>query len=243
MRMICIIPARLGSTRLPNKMLSDIQGSPLIQHTYRNASQCRDFDKVVVATDSDSIAQTVHEIGGETLMPEGDFETGTDRVAAAARQYPEMDVVVNLQGDEPFVTSSMLSELVRPYREGESPEMATLANPLDWEKDYNNPNMVKVLLDQQGYAIYFSRSPIPYLRQQASNLPVLHHMGIYAFQSRFLQNYAQLPQTPLETAESLEQLRALENGYNIRVSQTAERALEINYPEDLQNAQRVPLSD
>lgn len=242
MKILCIIPARKGSTRLPNKMLADIQGEPLIKRTYMQAARCPDFSRVVVATDSDDIAQVVKQTGGETVMPEGDYITGSDRVAAAARIYPEADVVVNLQGDEPFVQPDMLSKLVEPFYESEPPVMSTLANPIDWDNDYQNPAMVKVILDKNNNAIYFSRSPIPFIRQQADSLPVYHHIGLYAYQRDFLQQYTQWQQTPLEISESLEQLRALENGYQLRVGVVEHRNLEINEPEDLEAAQLVEVA-
>lgn len=236
MKILCVIPARLGSTRLPRKMLANINGQPLIQHTYQRASECPTLTKVVVATDSQEIAAAVKEVGGEVIMTPVNIETGSDRVALAAKEYSSMDIVINLQGDEPFIKPFMLTELVQPYLNGETPNMATLGYALDFPKEYHDPNIVKVIMDQQGYAIYFSRSPIPYFRTPVDNVPILHHMGVYAFQRDFLLEFTKLPQTPLEKAESLEQLRALENGYKIRVSKTAGRTLEINTPEELEAA-------
>jgi len=237
MKILCVIPARIGSTRLPRKPLLKIKGKPMIQRTYEQAMRCRSIDRVVVATDSEEIAAVVRTCGGEMAVEvtADNFNTGTDRVAAVARCYPMMDVVINLQGDEPFVQPEMLSALVAPYLNGENPDMATLAYPLDVATEMLDPGVVKVLFDRNGYALYFSRAPIPYFRQEIAmdKLPLLHHVGVYAFRRDFLLQYTTMPQTPLELTESLEQLRVLENGYKIRICHVAGRTLEINTVEDL----------
>ncbi|MES2206322.1 MAG: 3-deoxy-manno-octulosonate cytidylyltransferase [Pseudomonadota bacterium] len=240
MNILCVIPSRIGSTRLPRKPLLPIQGKPMVQWVYERASQCSLLTKVVVATDNEEIASVIQAINGEVIMTPSDLATGSDRVAAVAKQFPEMDVIINLQGDEPFIQSRMLEQLVAPYINHERPDMTTLAYPLDREKHYTSPNAVKVICDLNGYALYFSRSPIPYFRQ-AQEAPVYHHMGLYAFRRDFLMTYTQLPQTPLEKAESLEQLRALEHGYRIRVCLTESKTLEINTPEEYEQAQRFIL--
>ncbi len=242
MQILCVIPSRIRSTRLPRKPLSLIQGKPMVQWTYENAKRCRALAEVIVATDSSEIADVVHQIGGKTIMTDPDLPTGSDRVAAVAKQYPQMDVIINLQGDEPFIKPRMLEQLVGPYLQGESPEMTTLASPLDMITDYTNPGAVKVITDLQGNALYFSRSAIPYFRA-SSQAPVYHHVGLYAYRRDFLLRYTTLPQTPLEKAESLEQLRVLEHGFKIRVCLTQERTLEINLPEELERAQSFIYSD
>lgn len=254
LKILCVIPARIGSTRLPRKPLLKIAGKPMIQRTYEKARQCAVFDRVVVATDSEEIAAAVRECGGgeggndngAVEMTDVNIKTGTDRVAAVAERYPDMDVVVNLQGDEPFIQPAMLTALVQPYLDGENPPMSTLAHPLDFATEYQTPDIVKVLCDQHGYALYFSRAPIPYFRQERSAihlaLPVFHHMGVYAFRRQFLLQYTKLSQTSLELAESLEQLRALENGYKIRVCCVAGRTVEINTEEDLRAGEKFAAS-
>lgn len=238
MNILCVIPSRIGSTRTPRKPLLPIQGKPMIQWVYENASRCKAFTKVVVATDSDEIADVIRAIGGEVVMTDPNLPTGTDRVAAVAEHFPEMSVVVNLQGDEPFVTPKMLEALIGPYLAGEYPEMTTLASPFNQEQDYHNPGAPKVITDLKGNVLYFSRSPIPYFRQEAKiPVPVYHHMGLYAFTRDFLLLYRTLPQTPLEITESLEQLRVLEHGYKIRLCLTEQRSLEINTPEEYEQAQ------
>lgn len=236
MKILCVIPSRIGSTRIPRKPLLPIQGKPMVQWVYENAKRCQALTKVVVATDSEEIAQVIRNIGGEVFMTDPRLPTGSDRVAAVAEQFPEMEVVINLQGDEPFIRPAMLDQLIAPYLAGEKPDMSTLAYPLDMQHKYAEPGAVKVITDLGGKAIYFSRSPIPFFRVQTS-APVYHHMGLYAFRRDFLMIYRGLPQTPLEIAESLEQLRAIEHGYCIRVCLTEQRTLEINTPEEYEQAQ------
>lgn len=237
MKILCVIPSRIASTRIQRKPLLPIQGKPMIQWVYENASRCSVLSDVIVATDHDEIASVIHAIGGKTVMTDPNLATGSDRVAAVAAQFPDMDVIINLQGDEPFIKPLMLEQLVQPYLSGESPDMTTLAYPLDMKTKYHDPGSVKVITDLKGNAIYFSRSPIPYFRVQ-EKAPVYNHMGLYAFRRDFLMIYQKLPQTPLEKTESLEQLRALEHGYKIRVCLTEEKTLEINTPEEYELAQR-----
>ncbi len=235
MKILCVIPSRIRSTRLPRKPLLPIQGKPMIQWVYENARRCSLLTDVIVATDSDEIAQVVRGISGKVLMTDPELPTGSERVAAVAEQYPDMDVVINLQGDEPFIKPRMLEQLVAPYLAAEMPEMTTLAYPLEKDK-YHEPGAVKVITDLQSNAIYFSRAPIPYFRIEGP-APVYHHMGLYAFRRDFLMLYKSLPQTPLEQAELLEQLRVLEHGYKIRVCLTEEKTMEINTPEEYEAAQ------
>lgn len=236
MKILCVIPSRIGSTRLARKPLLPIQGKPMVQWTYENASRCPHFSKVVVATDSDEIASLITNLGGTAMMTDPNIQTGSDRVAAVAREFSDMDVVVNLQGDEPFIKPLMLEQLISPYLAGELPDMTTLAFPLAKE-EFNDPGIVKVITDQHHNALYFSRSPIPYFRAEVENVPAYHHLGLYAFRREFLLKYCTFKQTPLEKAESLEQLRALENGYKIRVCMTNEKTIEINTKEEWERAQ------
>lgn len=207
----------------------------MIQWVYENAKRCKVLSDVIVATDSTEIADVITAIGGTVHMTDPAIPTGSERVAAVAEQFPDMQVIINLQGDEPFIKPKMLEQLVAPWLQGENPEMTTLAFPLQQDK-MNNPGAVKVITDLQGNAIYFSRSPIPYPRTNHP-APVFHHMGLYAFRRDFLMLYKNMSQTPLELAESLEQLRVLEHGHKIRVCLTEERTLEINTPEEHAAAQ------
>jgi len=236
MNILAVIPARYNSSRFPGKPLAMIGNRPMVQRVYEAAKSCPDFAKVVVATDSELIADCVRQFGGEVEMTGSDHTTGTDRVAEVALRYPHMKVVANVQGDQPFVTSEMLTQLVGPYVRGELPAMTTLACPLDMETGYADPNTVNVVCDCNGNALYFSRASIPYFRNPGE-VPVFHHLGLYAFEQDFLSKYAQLTSTPLEECEGLEQLRVLEHGFTIRVSLTQKAVLEINTPEDLVQAQ------
>jgi 3-deoxy-manno-octulosonate cytidylyltransferase (CMP-KDO synthetase) len=243
MKILCVIPSRIGSTRMPRKPLLPIQGKPMVQWVYENASRCKALTKTVVATDNDEIAHLITKIGGHAVMTDPNIQTGSDRAAVVAEQYPDMDVVINLQGDEPFIKPKMLEQLVAPYLQGEMPEMTTLAFPLNLHTRYKDPGAVKVITDIHHNALYFSRAPIPYFRQPVESAPVYNHMGLYAFRRDFLLHYTTLPQTPLEKAEALEQLRVLEHGFRIRVCLTEEKTLEINTPEEYEQAQQFVYSE
>lgn len=208
----------------------------MIQKTYLGAKKCDAIDKLVVATDSEEIAALVREVGGDVIMTPEDLQTGSDRTAYVAKEFSDFDVIINLQGDEPFIRPEMLAELISPFHLPMQPDMATVAYSL-LPGEYNDPNIVKVILDQHNNAIYFSRSGIPFFRNEILDAPVLHHMGLYAYKREFLLHYTTLPQTPLEKAEALEQLRALEHGYKIRVTKSHHRTFEINTKEELALAQ------
>jgi 3-deoxy-manno-octulosonate cytidylyltransferase (CMP-KDO synthetase) len=239
MDILAVIPARYDSQRFPGKPLVMIDARPMVQWVYEAAKSCPAFSKVVVATDSEAVAECVRSFGGAVEMTHSNHTTGTDRVAQVAQRYPQMSAIANVQGDQPFVTAQMLTQLVSPYLQGESPAMTTLACPLEQQTGYSDPNVVKVLCDRQNRAIYFSRSPIPYYRNPTSSAPVFHHLGLYAFSRDFLAEYARLTPTPLEQCEGLEQLRVLEHGYAISVCQTDKAVLEINTPADLLQAQSL----
>jgi 3-deoxy-manno-octulosonate cytidylyltransferase (CMP-KDO synthetase) len=236
-KILAVIPARYDSQRFPGKPLVLIDDRPMVQWVYEAAKRCPAFDKVVVATDSDAIADCVRGFGGAVEMTRSDHATGTDRVAEVAERYPEMGAVANVQGDQPFATPEMLTQLVSPYLRGEQPDMTTLASPLDAETGYADPNVVKVICtSRHSRALYFSRAPIPYYRNPG-RAPVFHHLGLYAFRRDFLAEYSKLEPTPLEQCEGLEQLRVLEHGYSITVCHTTETVIEINTPDDLILAQ------
>lgn len=242
MKILCVIPSRIQSTRLPRKPLLPIQGKSMIQWTYENAARCTILSDLIVATDSQEIADVITRIGGKVAMTDPELPTGSERVAAVAENHPEMDIIINLQGDEPFIKPSMLEALIAPYLAGETPEMTTLASPFDKNFHYHEPGSVKVITDTNDNALYFSRSPIPYYRTQET-APVYHHMGLYAFRRDFLMLYKKLQPTPLEKVESLEQLRVLEHGYKIRVCFTQDKTLEINTPEEYAQAQQFVYQD
>lgn len=227
----------MAATRFPGKPLADLGGRPLVQWVYESASGCADIDELVVATPDPEIIDAVRGFGGQVELTRSDHPTGTDRVAEVAERHAEAEVVVNIQGDQPFVTAPMLSALVGPYHAGAEPVMTTVAAPLDPDSGPGDPNIVKVVCDRAGDALYFSRSPIPFRRHQmVGPLPTYHHIGLYAFTRDFLAKYATMSPTPLEQAEGLEQLRVLEHGYRIRVSPIDHPVLEVNTPEDLVQA-------
>jgi 3-deoxy-manno-octulosonate cytidylyltransferase (CMP-KDO synthetase) len=238
MNILAVIPARYNSQRFPGKPLVMIGDRPMVQWVYEAAQSCRAFAKVVVATDSQAIADCVTGFGGSVEMTSSDHLTGTDRVAEVAERYPTMQAIANVQGDQPFATAEMLTQLVTPYLQGKLPDMTTLACPLDAKTGPNDPNVVKVLCDRHHQALYFSRAPIPYYRN-ALSAPVFHHLGLYAFSRAFLAEYAKLEPTPLEQCEALEQLRVLEHGYRITVCRTQALVPEINTPDDLLTAQSL----
>lgn len=236
MKTLCVIPSRIGSTRLARKPLLPIGGKPMVQCVYEKAKSCKSIDHVIVATDSEEIKHVIERVGGHVVMTPSDLPTGTDRVGWVAEAYPEMDIIINLQGDEPFIEPSMLEALIMPYVMGENPQMTTLAYLLNFEQDYQNPNVVKVITDCHGYAIYFSRAPIPYFREESA-VPIYHHVGLYAFRRDFLKHYCSLSPSLLEKAEALEQLRAIEHGFRIKVCVTASKTLDINTLEEYEYAQ------
>ena len=231
MRTLCVIPARYASTRLPGKPLADICGKPMICRVLERASRAQKPEKVIVATDDERIYDAVRAEGGEALLTRADHPTGTDRLAEVAEAYPEVDIIVNVQGDEPLIEPSVIDDLIAPFEMDENLPMATVMVRMEDAAEQLNPNNVKVVVDKLGYALYFSRSLVPYPRAAAG--PVYKHIGIYAYRRDFLLRYARLEPTPLEKAESLEQLRALENGYGIRVLETDYRFVGVDTPEDL----------
>lgn len=241
MNAIAIIPARYQSTRLPGKPLAEIGGKPMIQHVYENVAKSREISEVIVATDDERVVRAVEAFGGEARMTSPAHATGTDRVAEVAAGL-DATIVVNVQGDEPFITPGMISEAVLPLIEDPELQMSTLMHEIG-EEGFADPSVVKVVVDLRGNALYFSRSLLPFPRVRDS-LHVFEHIGIYCYRSSFLSTFVALPQSPLEKTESLEQLRALENGYTIRVVRTSAAdyiPLSIDTNEDLQRARRLYL--
>jgi len=240
-----IIPARYASTRFPGKPLAQLGGRSMVEWVYHRALQA--FDTVAVATDDERIASEVRRFGGRVVMTSPDHHSGTDRCTEALTLIQEetgakADVVVNVQGDEPFVDPELLSRLVTCFYD-ESAQIATVVKPFDTTADLLNPNNVKAVMTEAGRAVYFSRSPIPYIRGVAQD-EWLHqhtfywHLGLYAYRADILNQITKLPLSPLEIAESLEQNRWLENGYDIRIIQTTGENIAIDTPEDLVMAQK-----
>jgi 3-deoxy-manno-octulosonate cytidylyltransferase (CMP-KDO synthetase) len=232
-RVAVIIPARWGAQRFPGKPLADLAGRPLVAHVVERARRARGVDVVAVATDDPRIARAAEGAGAIAILT-GAAATGTDRVAEAARKLaPAADVVVNLQGDEPLIEPEAIETLVAAMSAGT--EMATLARPLD-AGEAERPQVVKVVTDLAGNALYFSRAAIPHRRAGGASALARAHVGIYGFSAAFLQEFAALPAGRLEAEESLEQLRALEHGHRIKVADTAYRGFGIDTPEDLERA-------
>ena len=240
MTSMAVIPARYASSRLPGKPIIEeakrVTGKYIVEHVYERVSQA-DVDKVVVATDDERILEAVRSFGGEAIMTSPEHRCGTERVAEVARNY-EADIVVNVQGDEPDIHPDVVSDVVHLLQDDPNAAMSTLAYEIVDPEEYQSPADVKVVLDNQGYALYFSRFPIPFVRDsehpfQEAPLRFLKHLGIYGYRRDLLLSYADLPPTPLESSEKLEQLRALANGYKIKVGITEHRCMGIDTPEDL----------
>lgn len=227
---IAAIPARYASSRLAGKPLLEIHGRPMIEHVYRRAEEAQGIERVVVLTDDERIAEAVDRFGGHWQMTPTDCASGTDRIAHAARGW-EAAAVVNVQGDEPLIDPRAIEAVVRHLRDHPEDPMVTLAAPAD-EDDFQNPDTVKVVMDRRGYALYFSRSPIPHSRD-AHQAPRYKHIGLYGYRRETLLRLAALEPTALEKSEALEQLRALEHGIPIRVLETAAAEPGVDTPEDL----------
>lgn len=243
MAVVAIIPARYGSTRLPGKPLASIGGKPMIQHVYESASKARVLDRVLVATDDRRIAAAVKKFGGEAVLTSKHHTSGTDRLAEVARTI-RADLLVNVQGDLPFIHADTITRAVRPLRRDRRIQMGTVCNPIYDEDEWRNPNIVKVLMDRAGFALYFTRSPVPYVRDASIALGSdakrrlwgYRHLGLYVYRRQFLLKFARLRPTPLEQIESLEQLRAMAYGYRIHVALVDEQSVEVDTAEDLKRA-------
>jgi len=233
-----VIPARYASSRFPGKALAVIAGKPLIQHVYERAARARYLSRLIIATDDDRISAAARAFGAEVRMTRSDHPSGTDRVAEAA-SAEDADLVVNIQGDEPLIDPQAIDAAVLGLLEAPEIPMGTLKKLIEDPAELTNPNVVKVVTDRFGNAIYFSRSRIPYVRVGAEEAPCYKHVGLYVYRRDFLLAYPRLPVGPLEQAEKLEQLRALENGYRIRVVETDYESRGVDTPEDLELVERM----
>ena len=243
MKVVGIIPARYASTRFEGKALADLCGKPMIQHVYERSKQASSLDDVIVATDDERIFNTVKDFGGKVMMTSPTHPSGTDRIAEVARSL-DMEVVVNIQGDEPLIQPAMIDEVVTPFMTDSSIVVSTLKRRIDSEVEYRNPNVVKVVTDDNGFALYFSRSPLPCVKS-GEWIPALRaylHVGLYAYRKQFLLKYIQMPQSFLEQTEGLEQLRILENGYRIKVVETNYVSIGVDTIEDLHIARNILMS-
>lgn len=246
MRAIGVIPARWGATRFEGKVIANLLGKPVIQHVWENAKKARTLDDLVVACDDERIMKVVEAFGGKAVYTSPNQPSGTDRLAEVINPL-EVDIAVNIQGDEPLMKSIMIDNLVLALEDEKAAQMATMMKKIEDDTELTNSNVVKVIADKNGYAIYFSRYAIPYNRTSEADSkkrPVYYkHIGIYAFTKDFLFTFRNLPHSSLENAEKLEQLRALENGYKIKVVETKFDTIGVDRPEDLKRAEEALLRE
>jgi 3-deoxy-manno-octulosonate cytidylyltransferase (CMP-KDO synthetase) len=246
MKITAVIPARYASTRFPGKALAEIDGRPMIQHVYERTVQSKLVSRVIVATDDQRIVDAVSAFGGQSIMTSPDHETGTDRLAEVAAGL-DSDIIVNVQGDEPLIDPGMIDQALQPFLVEADLQMGTVKTRIKCLHDFLSPNVVKVVTDARGDALYFSRSPLPFFRDKWKDLKdesfccgkllCYKHVGMYVYRRDFLLKFAAMPPTFLEISEKLEQLRAIENGIKIRVVETEFESIGVDTPEDLIKAQ------
>jgi 3-deoxy-manno-octulosonate cytidylyltransferase (CMP-KDO synthetase) len=237
MKVLGVIPARYASTRFEGKALADILGKPMIQRVYERAINAKTVNELVVATDDQRIFDIVKSFNGIVTMT-SQHPTGTDRIAEVA-QNTDADIIVNIQGDEPLIEPAMIDEAVQPLLDDTSVDLSTLVHRINSEEEYRNPNVVKVAVTRLGFAMYFSRSPIPYVKSNAGNIPIYRHVGLYVYRRYALLDFAQKPPAPFETSEGLEQLRFLENGYRMKVVETQYSSIGVDTPDDLEKVKKM----
>jgi 3-deoxy-manno-octulosonate cytidylyltransferase (CMP-KDO synthetase) len=243
-RTVAVIPARYGSTRLPGKPLVLIAGKPMIQHVVERVNLAKLVERVVVATDDQRIVDAVQAFGGEAVMTSRDCQSGTDRIAEVMRSQTDVDIVVNVQGDEPLIPPTMIDAAIKPLWDDPLILVGTLVRRIRDIAELDDPAIPKVALDRSGKCLYFTRSTIPYGRDLPYEAWLAHHtyyrhIGIYVYRRSFLLKYASLDQTPLEIAERLEQLRVLEHGYSIHAAVTEEESMAVDTPADLERVRHI----
>ncbi|HTP70473.1 MAG TPA: 3-deoxy-manno-octulosonate cytidylyltransferase [Dongiaceae bacterium] len=240
LKVVVVIPARYGSTRLPGKPLLSLAGRPMIRYVFERSKQAQTVGRVIVATDDQRIVDAVQSFGGEAVITRADHRTGTERVAEVAARE-EGDVFVNVQGDEPLIDPASIDTAVGALLEEPAAQIATVATPVRHAGDIMDPNVVKTVLDFDGNALYFSRAPIPWVRDTQTKVHVKYwkHLGLYVFQRDALLEYPTLPLGELERVEQLEQLRWMENGWRIRVAEVAHDAVSVDVPEDVERVERL----
>jgi 3-deoxy-manno-octulosonate cytidylyltransferase (CMP-KDO synthetase) len=237
MKAIALIPARYGATRFKGKLLAELKGKSVIRHTYDATIATGLFNDVIVVTDSDEIYKEISDNGGKAMMSKGEHESGTDRIAEAAREL-KADVIVNVQGDTPFVKREPLEQLLAQFNDPQV-QVGSLMQLLTDQELIDDPNYVKVCVDKNSNALFFSRSVIPYPRNKNISIPYYEHIGVYAFRKKALLDFTRWPVSPLEDAEKVECLRYLENGVAMRMVVTGFLGIEIDTPEDLEKAERL----
>ncbi|MBI5598744.1 MAG: 3-deoxy-manno-octulosonate cytidylyltransferase [Deltaproteobacteria bacterium] len=238
MKVVAFIPARFGSTRLEGKPLKEIKGRPMVQWVYERVKRSGAVSEAAVATDDERIARAVRAFGGKAVMTSLSCMTGTERVAEAAKAC-DGDIIVNVQGDEPLMEPGVIDDCVRALIEDPVASISTPVTRMKDPEEFANPNVVKAVTDLNGFALYFSRSPIPYPRNIKGSGPVKKHIGLYVYRRDVLLKLAKMPPTPLEEAEGLEQLRAMENGLRIKVVETGYDPVSVDTPEDLERVRMM----
>jgi len=240
MNIVAVIPARYASTRLPGKPLVSIAGKPMIERVWERARQASRVSHVIVATDDERIAKAVKSFGGEAVLTRADHRSGTERVAEVAAAHPDAEILVNVQGDMPLIDPAAIDAGIEAVRDEEDVTVGTLAVPIGNPAEIMDPNVVKTVLDFDGNALYFSRAPIPWVRDRQAPVHAKHlkHVGLYVFRREALLEFATFPQGDLERIEQLEQLRWLENGYRIRVVETEHKTVEVDTPEDVKRVEQ-----
>jgi len=240
MKVIAVIPARWASTRLPGKVLADINGKPMIQHVWEGAKKAKFIDEVLIACDEPKVEEAARKFKAQTVMTSISHTSGTDRIAEAVKSF-KADIVLNIQGDEPLVQPQMAEALAKALLDDKKSVMSTVVKVMTDDSELNNPNVVKVVIDHQGNALYFSRSPIPFNREQKpfAGLRYYKHFGLYGYRRDFLMKFKDLPASGLEQTEKLEQLRVLEAGYRIKTVTTTFDTVAVDTMEDLQRVREI----
>jgi 3-deoxy-manno-octulosonate cytidylyltransferase (CMP-KDO synthetase) len=237
-KILGVIPARLASSRFPGKVLSSIAFKPMLQHVWERASRARYLSNTIIATDDAGVYEVARSFGAQARMTRSDHASGTDRVAEVA-SAEDASIVVNIQGDEPLIDPAAIDLAILPLLHDSGVAMSTLKKRIEDPREIADPNVVKVVTNRSGDAIYFSRSPIPFERDAGGRAACFKHIGLYVYRREFLLDYPALPAGPLEISERLEQLRALENGYSIRVVETDYESVGVDTPEDLERVSRM----
>lgn len=240
-----VIPARFASSRLMGKPLADIGGKSLLQHTYEGAKKSKLMDQIVIAVDDEQVAKIAKSFGAAVIMTSKECATGSDRIAIVAKEFPRADIIVNIQGDEPFISGMMIDQAIEPLLFDPDVNVSTLAKLIDNIEELKSPSVVKVVFDYKNFALYFSRSPIPFVRDAENEKEIFEradfykHVGLYVYRKEYLLKFTQLASTDLERWEKLEQLRMLENGFKIKIVETEYDSFSVDTPEDLEKARKI----
>jgi 3-deoxy-manno-octulosonate cytidylyltransferase (CMP-KDO synthetase) len=240
-----VIPARFASTRLMGKPLADIGGKSLIQRTYEGAKKSKLMNQIVIAVDDEQVAKAAKGFGAAIMMTPKDCPTGSDRIAIVVKEFPRADIIVNIQGDEPFINGMMIDQAIEPLLFDREVNVSTLAKLIESVEELKSPSIVKVVFDYKNFAMYFSRSPIPFVRDAENEEEMLEqaefykHVGLYVYRKEYLLKFTKLSPTDLEMWEKLEQLRMLENGFKVKIVETEYDSFSVDTPEDLEKARKI----